>query len=300
MARKRDVIIGVIIAISFFVAMGFMALVFIGMLSGESDLGFGSMGGDVGVIELYGIINEESGRKAIEQIDRWADNDAIKALVIHINSPGGGVAITQEIYDAVLRAREEKPVVAAMASIAASGGYYVACASDMIVANPGTLTGSIGVIFQYYTAEDLMEKIGIRSEVVKKGKVKDVGSLSRDMNEAEESMLQAAVNDTYAQFVEVVAEARNMEQDLVRTYADGSIYTGSQACMSGLVDTLGGLNEAVLIAAKMAGLEGKPEIIRPYERKRLSVWDLMGNVLGGIDQHLQQGLDGPQLMYLYR
>ncbi|MFH1687193.1 MAG: signal peptide peptidase SppA [bacterium] len=300
MARKRDVVIAVIIAVSFFVAMGFVALVFIGVLSGESDLGFASMGGDVGVIELFGVIDEASGREAIEQIDRWADHDAIKALVIHINSPGGGVAITQEIYDAVLRAREQKPVVGAMASIAASGGYYVACACDLIVANPGTLTGSIGVIFQYYTAEDLMKRIGVRQETVKAGQVKDVGSWSHDMNESEESMLQAAVNDTYAQFVEVVAEARNMDQDLVRTYADGSIYTGSQAHMSGLIDTLGGLNEAVRIAADMAGLEGDPEIVRPFERKRVSVWDLLGNVLGGIDQRIQGGLDGPKLMYLYR
>jgi len=300
MARKRDVVIAIIIAVSFFAAIGFMALVFITMFSGDSDLHFASGSGDVGVIELYGVIDEDSGRKTIDQIDRWADNDGIKALVIHINSPGGGVAITQEIYDAVVRAREQKPVVASMASVAASGGYYVACGCDMIVANPGTLTGSIGVIFQYYTAEDLMKRIGIREETVKQGKLKDVGSWSHEMNEAEESMLQAAVNDTYAQFVEVVAEGRNMDQDMVRTYADGSVYTGSQAQLSGLVDTLGGLNEAVLIAADMAGLEGEPTTVRPFERKRVSVWDLLGNVLGGIDQRLQHGVDGPQLMYLYR
>jgi len=299
MAKKRDVIIAVVIGLSFVVAMFFFGMIFIGLMSDDADFGFSGLGGDIGVVEIFGVINEETGRKAIEQIGKWADNSSIKGILIHINSPGGGVSISQEIYDAIIRARSEKPVVAAMASVAASGGVYIACAADRIVANQGTLTGSIGVIMQFHTAEGLLEKIGIGTETVKSGLMKDVGNYSRSMSEREKSMLQGLVNDTYEQFIEAVAIGRGMEVEEVRDFADGSIFTGLMAYNMGLVDTLGGLHEAKYLLAELAEIEGEPELVRPYERKDVSIFDLLGNAMGRITMSVEDKLTGPQLMYLY-
>lgn len=299
MPKKRDVVIGVIIAVVFLFAFGFVALAFIGIMSGDDGISFSSFGGNIGVIEVFGVINEEMGRPIIEQLDKWTDNNSIKAIVIHINSPGGGVAISQEIYDAVKRAQEEKPVVASMASVAASGGYYIACAADRTIANPGTITGSIGVIFQFHTYKDLMSKIGIGTETVKSGELKDVGSYSRDMTKQESLMLQAVVMDTYEQFVNAVAEGRGMEKEDVYPLADGSIFTGVQALNLGLIDSLGGFKEAVQMAADLAELEGEPKIVRPHERKRLSPLDLLGGILGELKEVVRPEVQGPQLLYLF-
>ncbi|MEA3297012.1 MAG: signal peptide peptidase SppA, partial [candidate division Zixibacteria bacterium] len=258
MARKRDVVIAVIISVSFVIAFALFGLMFIGLLSEDSGFEFAGLGGDIGIVEVFGVIDETSGRKWIKQIDKWADNKSIKAMVIHINSGGGGVAISQEIYDAINRAREQKPIVAAMASVAASGGYYVACATDRVVANPGTLTGSIGVIVKFHTAGDLLDKIGVKTETVKSGDLKDIFSYARSMTENEKLMLRSVVMDTYEQFVEVVAGGRGMEREEIYPLADGSIFTGLQACNLGLVDTLGGLWEAIDLAANLAEIEGEP------------------------------------------
>jgi len=300
MARTRDVVIGVIIAVSSLMAIGFFALMMIGFMSDGPSDGFTGFGDKVGVVEVFGPIEEFNGRQVIWQLEDWADNGAIKAIVVHINSPGGGVAISQEIYDAVQRARIEKPVVASMASSAASGAYYVACAADRIVANPGTLTGSIGVIMQFYTYGGLMDKIGLSMETVKSGELKDVGNPERTMTKKEELMLTSVVMDSYEQFVDVVAEGRNLEKEEVYPLADGSIFTGSQAYNLGLVDTLGGLKEAVDIAAELAGIAGEPKIIRPYRRERVGLIDLLGSVLGKLDTRVDQQLSGPQLLYLYQ
>ncbi len=300
MARKRDVIIAVIIALFFFSAIGLFGLMFIGLMSQEGDIGFAGLGESIGVIEMNGVINEDSGRPVIKQIDKWAENKSIKAIIIHINSPGGGVAISQEIYDALKRASEEKPIVAAMASVAASGGYYIACAADRIIANPGTLTGSIGVIFEFHTAEGLMRKIGIGTEVVKSGELKDVGTYARPMTKKEELMLKSVVMDTYEQFVQAVAEGRGMEPDEIYPLADGSVFTGLQAYNLGLVDTLGGLNDAVKLAADLAEVKGKPRVVRPYIKKRLSPFDLLGGLFKTVNQMVQQQQEGPRLLFLYR
>ncbi len=300
MARKRDVVIAAIIAVSFLVVFVFVGLMFIGLLSEGGDFDLVGMGGDVGVIDIYGVIDETSGRKWIKQIDKWTESSSIKAIVIHLNSPGGGVAISQEVYDAVLRARESKPVVAAMASIAASGGYYVACGADRVIANPGTLTGSIGVIIQFYTAGELLDKVGVRIETVKSGELKDVLSLAREMTQKEELMLRSVVMDTYEQFVGVVADGRGMDKEEVYPLADGSVFTGLQAYNLGLVDTLGGFEEAVNLAAELAEIDGEPKIVRPYERKDVSIFDLLGGLIGKIDRSVENGLSGPQIMYLYR
>ena len=300
MAKKRDVIIGVIIAVCFLFAFGFFALIFIGMLTGAGDMGLTGIGGNVGVVEMFGVIDEKSGREVIKQLDDWADNSSIKAVVLHVNSPGGGVAISQEVYDAILRLRNEKPVVTAMASVAASGGYLIACAADRIVANPGTLTGSIGVIMQYYTYYDLFDKVGLGTATIKSGELKDVGDPTRPMTKQEEMMLRSVVMDSYEQFVEVVANGRQMEKENVYPLADGSIFTGLQALNLGLVDTLGGLKEAVDLAADLAELDGEPQVVRPYRREKVSIFDLMGNLLENLNEKVEKSVEGPRLLYLYQ
>jgi protease-4 len=300
MAKKRDIIIGVIIAGSFVITFGFLLLVMIGLSSADGDFDLAGLGSKVGVIELFGVIDEASGRPVIKYLDRYADNDAIKAVVIHVNSPGGGAAISQEIFDAVRRVSQEKPIVAAMASVAASGGLYVAAAADRIVANPATITGSIGVIFQFHTAGELLDKIGIATETIKSGELKDVGTYSREMTRKEGLMLRSVVMDTYEQFVGAVAEGRGMEVKDIYPIADGSIFTGMQAYNLGLVDTLGGLKEAIDLAAELAEIDGKPRVVRPYRRKKVSIFDLFGSLTDGINGLFDEALVGPQLMYLYR
>jgi len=300
MARKRDVIIAVVIALFFFGAIGLFGLMFLGIMSQGGDIEFAGLGESVGLVEMSGVIDENSGRPVIKQIDKWADNKSVKAIIVHINSPGGGVAISQEIYDAMKRASEQKPVVVAMASVAASGGYYIACAADRIIANPGSLTGSIGVIFEFHTAEGLLKKIGIGTEVVKSGELKDVGTYARSMTKKEELMLRSVVMDTYEQFVKAVAEGRGMEPEEIYPLADGSVFTGLQAYNLGLVDTLGGLNEAIELAADLAKIEGKPRVIRPYKKKRLNPFDLLGGLFKSVNEAVQRQKTGPQLLFLYK
>lgn len=298
MARTRDVVVGVIIGLSFLFAFAFFGLMFIGMMSEGGEIEFAS-GGNIGVVEVFGVIDEPLGRKVIDQIDKWSESGSIKAMVIHVNSPGGGVAISQEVYDAILRAREQKPIVAAFASVAASGGYYIACATDRIIANPGSLTGSIGVILQFHTLHELMNKVGIGTETIKSGQMKDVGSYAKEMSNDERLMLRAVVMDSYEQFVNAVAQGRGMEKDDIYPLADGSIFTGLQAENLGLVDTLGGLHEAVMLAAELAGLDGEPKVVRPFERKKFTWFDLLDQVLPGFEVPEPHELIGPQLMYLF-
>ena len=301
MARKRDIVIGVVIVGAFLMVFGFMGIMFIGVMTGDGDAGFSSLGGgSIGVIPMFGVMDEYSCRPVIDYVDRWAENNSIKAIVIHINSPGGGTAISQELHDAIKRASQEKPVVAAMSEVAASGGYYIACAADRIVANPGTLTGSIGTIMSFTTYEGLMDKIGIGSETIKSGEFKDVGNYSRQMTDKEELMLQAVVMDGYEQFVEAVAEGRGMDREEVYNIADGSLFTGLQAYNLGLVDTLGGLTQAIELAEDMAEIERDSRIVTPRQRRE-SVWtDLLTGVLGGLGKQIGASNDGPKLMYLYR
>ena len=300
MARRRDVVIGVIIGAAFLIVLGMMALMFAGAMVSDGDVALGSLGGAVGIVPMYGVIDESTGRPVIETLERWRDNRSIKAVVIHVNSPGGGTAISQEIHNEILRLREKKPVVISMAEVAASGGYYISCAADRIVANPGTVTGSIGVIISFHTFAGVFDKIGIGTETVKSGEFKDVGSYSRDMTEDEKLMLQAVVTDSYEQFVEAVVEGRGMEREEVYAVADGSIYTGLQALNLGLVDSLGGLSDAVRIAGNMAGLGDEPNVVRPREKRRSYLSDLLSGVLGDIGQQVQGSSVGPRLEYIYK
>ncbi|PWB68377.1 signal peptide peptidase SppA [candidate division GN15 bacterium] len=300
MARPRDIVIGVVIAFSVLVVLGIFVMGFFSSMTSVDEFGVsGLSGGNVGVLEVDGEINDVMARRLVKQLDKWAETGAIKAVVVQVNSPGGGVAASQEIYDAVLRAKKEKPVVVSMASVAASGGLYVSCAADKIVANPGTLTGSIGVIFKFHTFKTLMDKVGIGTETVKSGELKDVGSYSRPMTEKEQKMLQSVVDDTYEQFVAAVAEGRDLSEEEVRKFADGSVFTGRQALDLGLVDSLGGLHEAVQLAADLGNVKGDINIVRPYRRETVSIFDLLGKFMGKFDAAVGSNFDGPQLMYLF-
>lgn len=299
MAKKRDVVVGVIIGLGVLMMFGFFAFTMIGALAPGDSGEFSSFsGGNIGVLEVSGEINEGSGRPWIKQLERWQESGSIKAVVLHINSPGGGTAISQELHDAILRLKAVKPVVASMASVAASGGYYIACAADKIVANPSTVTGSIGVIFQFHTYKDLMGKVGIGTETVKSGELKDVGNYSRPMTDKENLMLRSVVMDTYEQFVEAVADGRGMEKDQVYPLADGSIFTGSQAYNLGLVDTLGGLKEAVDLAGELASVD--PEVVTPYTKEKVSIFDLLGGALGAINAKLETAVETPQLKFIFQ
>lgn len=241
-------------------------------------------GAKVAVVEVEGVIGVSAERSLdsegiVRTLGEYRDDPAVRAVVLRINSPGGVVAPTQEIFTAVRRLREaKKPVVASLGSVAASGGYYVAVAADRIYASPGTLTGSIGVVMQLANLEGLLKKVGVEYVVVKAGAYKDVGNLARAMTPEERRILQALLDDVYDQFILAVADGRGLEPKDVRAFAEGRIYSGRQAHGLKMVDDLGGLEDAIEAAAKMAGLPPKPKVV--YPRRRFSLRDLLRNELG--------------------
>lgn len=249
----------------------------------------------IALIRVEGVILDA--QQTISELKRYGENPLVKAIVVRIDSPGGGVVPSQEIHDAVKRIRDKqnKLVIASMGTVAASGGYYIAAATDRIVANPGTLTGSIGVIMELANVEGLMKKIGVESVVVKSGAHKDLGSPFRAMNLEDRTILQNVMDDVHSQFIEAVAAGRSLEIKDVRALADGRIFTGRQAKVARLVDELGDLNDAIKLAADMAGIEGEPRVVEP--RKRFSVRDLIEGHLGRILPTLQLET-GVRLKYL--
>ena len=224
----------------------------------------------VGLVEVKGVITDAS--DTIRQLSKYRKDHSIRGIVLRIDSPGGAVAPSQEIYTELLRFRQsKKKVFASMGSVAASGGYYIACATDQIIANPGTLTGSIGVIMTFANVEQLMNKIGLRPETMKSGKFKDTGSPTRPMLPEERKLIQSVVDNVYGQFVEAVAEGRKMEVDKVKELADGRIYTGKQAFDLKLVDQLGSLEDTVRLLARAIGIEGEPKVVQ--EKSTLGFWE---------------------------
>jgi protease-4 len=204
----------------------------------------------------------------VETLDDLADQPAIAAVVVRVNSPGGAVAPSQEMYSAIRRLAEKKPVVASLGSVAASGGYYVASAADVVVASPGTLTGSIGVIMSLANVTGLLEKLGVQTNVLKAGEYKDMGSPFRPMSEEDRAAFQQMLDQVHTQFIDAVAAGRKMDAAAARRVANGRIYTGQQAKDLGLVDELGGLEEAVRIAASRSGISGEPNVERVSPRRR--------------------------------
>jgi len=233
-------------------------------------------GARVAIVELEGTIVDVD--DLLRELKAHRDNPLVKAVVLRINSPGGVVGPTQELHAAVMRLREAgKPVVASLGAVAASGGYYVAVAADRIYANPGTLTGSIGVIFQLPNVDGLMKKVGVDYVVVKAGRYKDIGNIARPMAPEERRILQTLLDDVHAQFIAAVATGRKLDPTEVVGFADGRIVSGAQAKDLHMVDALGGLEEALDGAAMLAGLPRPPKVIGP--RRKLSIMELLRNQL---------------------
>ena len=239
-----------------------------------------SMEDRVGFIRVEGVILDA--QSTISELKRFGENPSVKAIVLRIDSPGGGVVPSQEIYDAVQRVRNKsnKAVIASMGTVAASGGYYIAAATDRIMANSGTLTGSIGVIMETANVEGLLKKIGVEGVVIKRGRFKDVGSPLRKMSEEEHALLQSVMDDVHKQFIEAVAEGRGLDLADVQALADGRIFTGRQAKAAKLVDELGDLDDAIQLAAEVAGIEGEPKVMEP--RRRFSIRELIESRLSGL------------------
>ncbi|MDP8221988.1 MAG: signal peptide peptidase SppA [Candidatus Lernaella stagnicola] len=238
----------------------------------------------IGVVEIVGVI--DSSRRITEQIRDYAEDSGIAGLLVRIDSPGGVVAPTQEIYSELRRTSAETgiPIVASLGSTAASGGYYVAAGCDYVVANPGTLTGSIGVIMEFITVEGAFEKLGLKSEVIKSGPFKDSGNYARSLTPAEREMLQSTIDSVHEQFVEAVAAGRGLEPERVREIADGRIYSGAQAIEIGLVDQLGTFYDAVDVLKEKLDITGKVKLIFP-KRKKPDLMDLfLDDVFGRLEQ----------------
>ena len=235
---------------------------------GGGDKGWRS-GDRIALVRIEGVIADS--KLVVEELRRYHDDDSIKAILLRIDSPGGAVVPSQEIYDEVkqIRAAGKKKIVTSMGTVAASGGYYIAAASEKIIANPGTLTGSIGVIMELVNVEGLLQKIGVEGVVIKAGENKDVGSPFRKMTEKDRALLQHVMDDVHAQFIEAVAEGRSLKIETVRAYADGRVFTGRQAKEIGLVDELGTLQDAIKRTAELAGIKGEPQMVETQERLTL-------------------------------
>ncbi len=258
----------------------------------------GRVAGDrVAVVAVEGVIADS--RQVLEQIERYRTNPSVKALVLRVESPGGGVAPSQEIYGGILKFRRTsgKPVVASMGRVAASGGYYIAAAADRIVANPGSITGSIGVILQLPNVSGLLQKVGVRTVIIKSGEFKDLGGAVRDLTDAERKILQDLLDDVHAQFIDAVAAGRKMDRARVVPLADGRIFTGRQALAVGLVDELGDQRDAIARARDLAGLPESAGVIQ--ERRRWSLWDLLAGLADGADRALAWPVPWASVDYLW-
>jgi protease-4 len=263
MTRQKKILLILIVA----VGLLFFLLIARGLVQSAP------IGDKVAVIDIVGVISRTD--TVIDQIHQYRDDQTVKAIVLRINSPGGSVAPVQEIYSELRKL--EKPIVASMGSTAASGGYYIAAIADEILANPGTLTGSIGVIMQFTKLKGLYEKIGLEQQVIKSGKFKDTGSSMRDMTDEERALLQATLDDVHNQFIDAVFEGRqaHLTREEIVTLADGRVFSGQQAFGHKMVDQLGNLPDAIERAGELGGISGKPKVVRT-KRKTSMLERLLG------------------------
>ncbi|MFZ6017541.1 MAG: signal peptide peptidase SppA [Nitrospirota bacterium] len=246
----------------------------------------------VALVRIEGPIIDS--KDIIDEIKGYVKDRSIKAIILRIDSPGGTVAPAQEIYEEVKKATAKKKIVVSMGSIAASGGYYIASPADRIIANPGTLTGSIGVIMEIPNIEGLMNKIGIKTEVVKSGKHKDIASAFRGIGREERQILQGVMDNVHEQFIKAVAEGRKILPDDIKKIADGRIFTGEQALKVGLVDELGNLEDAIQSAARLAGIKEEPEVISKKER-----FSILNLLRGKFPKELSDIFPSVKIKYLF-
>jgi len=277
--RKNDLLLGIIIVLTTLI----LILMITGIKSKKSTIdlmNITSSGKKIGVVNLYGTIYSAS--SISKELEFFQEHSSIKAVIIRINSPGGVIGASQEIYNAVKRIRESgKPIIVSMGNVAASGAYYASCGADTIIANPGTTTGSIGVIAEIINLKELLNNIGINFQIIKSGRFKDTGSPYRELNDADRRYLQSWVDDAFNQFVDVVSKERKLSRIEVLKIADGRVFTGKQALKNGLVDILGDYQIAIDLAAELGGIKGKPVIVRK-RKYEASLFDLLFQKIEGI------------------
>ena len=270
MSSKRHPILTVLLIILIIaVVLGSTMVIVLKVLSPSSDLFFSAK---IGVIPVDGAIS--ASQKVTSQLVKFRKDKGIRAIVLKINSPGGAIAPSQEIYREIEKTIPTKKVVASMGTVAASGGYYIAAAANKIVANPGTITGSIGVIMEFVRVEDLLNKIGVDLEIMKSGEFKDIGSPDRKLTKRERELLDAMIMDMQKQFMEAIVRGRGLSLERVQKIADGRIFSGAQAKELGLVDFLGNFEDAVEITKELAGIKGDVTLV--YAKKsKFELFDLL-------------------------
>ena len=280
--------------------VSFIGFFVIALRMEQSD-GIGLRGPDrVGVLTIEGIITDAQGQ--IERLNRLRDDKNVRAIVLRIDSPGGAVAPSQELYREIYKANQVKPVITSVGTLCASGGYYAAMGTRRIFANPGSMVGSIGVIMEFVDVSELAEWAKVRSEVVKSGRFKDIGHPTRPMEDAERDLLQGVVDNVYLQFVDAVQQGRaaaGMTTDSVRAIADGRIFSGEQALDEGLVDEMGNLQDAIAYAGELVGLGSDPKVMHVEPRDRGLLQRLLEGRQGAVWEMLQEGT-GPRMRYIWR
>ena len=236
-----------------------------------------SPSGEIALVRIQGMLMDS--QNIVRQLSNYRHNPNVRGIVLRIDSPGGAVAPAQEIYNEIMKLKaDHKTVYASMGTVAASGGYYIACAANYVLANPGTLTGSIAAVMAFSNIEELTDKIGIKPIIIKSGKYKDVGSPLRGMKPEERKLLQSVVDDVHQQFVQAVAKGRGLPVSEVNEIADGRIMTGQQALTLKLVDEMGGLEKTIELLAKKIGVEGRPKVIEEKEKTPFFDWLLQSSL----------------------
>ncbi len=291
--KKRPILLATLTIAGIFLVFLLLAAL-LGKTGSSPDLV--SLGEKIGVIEVSGSIMTSD--VLTRDIIDFRNNSSIKAVILRIDSPGGAVGPSQEIYEEIIKLQKVKPVIVSMGSVAASGGYYIAAPAKRLFANPGTITGSIGVIMSFPNYEGLMEKVGVSSIVIKSGQYKDIGSYSRPFNDNERKLMQALIDDVHSQFVEAVSLGRNIPADKVREISDGRIFSGRQALNVGLVDELGGFQDVVEYTAELVGLDKDPKLIYPEVEEPGLIERILNSALGDIsfDARLKWKV-GPQYLW---
>src|SRR6202167_2074682 len=266
----------------FLFVLAVFSLVYLTLHAGTNDAGFGGFGDRIGVVDLEGVIL--SPQPVVEELKKFGDDSSIKAIIIHVNSPGGGVAASEEIYREVKRVREEKKkrVVVSIETVGASGAFYVASASNKIYADQGSIVGSIGVIAEWVNYGDLLKWAKLKNVVIKTGEFKDTGNPARELTPAEQAYLQSLIDNMFGQFVQAVADGRGMKFDDVKAIANGKVWTGKEALSMELVDNVGDFEAVVNDTAQSVGISGEPTLVHP-EKDRRTVLDLL---LGDVSQYL--------------
>ena len=266
----------------FLFALAVFSLVYLTLHAGGNETSFGGFGDRIGVVDLDGVIL--SPEPVVDELKKFNDDSSIKAIILHVNSPGGGVAASEEIYREVKRIREEKKkrIVVSIETVGASGAYYVSSASNKIYADNGSIVGSIGVIAEWVNYGDLMKWAKLKSVVLKTGEFKDTGNPTRDLTPAEQAYMQSLIDNMFGQFIQAVADGRGMKFDEVKAIANGKVWTGKEALSMKLIDDVGDFQAVVKDTAKSVGISGEPTLVHP-EKDRKTLLDLM---LGDVSQYL--------------